>query len=102
MVAAAPVAAAAPAAIAPELSEAPVSPSSTELPSNAVAVLGRVFLAVAGAFVLRALAEYGVIPASLGAGLGVVYALVWLFLAARLPAEAFRASRDHGDRAGVP
>jgi hypothetical protein len=83
-----PVAAAAPVAIPPELSEALVSPSPTELPSNAVAVLGRVFLAVAGAFVLRALAEYGIIPASLGAALGVIYALVWLFLAVRLPPEA--------------
>ncbi|MGA7416177.1 MAG: hypothetical protein WBW33_37250 [Bryobacteraceae bacterium] len=68
--------------------ETPVSLPGSEIPSNAVAVLGRVFLAVAGAFVLRALAEYGVIPASLGAGLGIIYALVWLFLATRLPAEA--------------
>jgi hypothetical protein len=78
----------APTAIAPEPLETPVSLPSTEIPSNAVPVLGRVFLAVAGAFILRALAEYGVIPASLGAALGVCYALVWLFLAARLPAEA--------------
>ncbi len=77
-----------PVAIAPEPVETPASGLTNELPSNAVAVLGRVFLAVAGAFILRALAEYGVIPAALGAALGVLYALVWLFLAVRLPPEA--------------
>ncbi len=77
-----------PAALAPEPLETPVPHLGTGLPSNAVAVLGRIFLAVAGAFVLRALAEYGVIPASLGAGLGIIYALAWLFMAMRLPAEA--------------
>ncbi len=71
-----------------ETHEESTRPPLVATPSNAAGVIGKVFLAIAGAFVLRALAEYGVIPAALGAGIGIVYALVWLFLAARLPIDA--------------
>ena len=45
-------------------------------------------LAIAGAYVLRALTEWGVLPAAAGVAIGLVYALVWLWVAARSPVEA--------------
>lgn len=58
------------------------------VPANTVAVLGRMLIAIAGAYVLRALTEWGVLPAAAGVAVGLIYALIWLVVAARLPGEA--------------
>src|SRR4051812_43918757 len=52
--------------------------------------VGRSLLALAGAYLLRALAESGVIPTTAGVTLGIVYAVFWLVSAARAnrPLEA--------------
>jgi len=74
---------------AADLTPAPVSGSTVGLglPSNALPALGRVLLAMAGAYVLRALTEFGVVPHAVGVAMGLAYALTWLWVAARLPVE---------------
>jgi hypothetical protein len=69
---------AAPADLAPDLN----------LPSNTVPVLGRMLVAIAGAYVLRALTEWSVLPAAAGVAIGLLYALVWLWIAARSNASS--------------
>lgn len=78
-------------AAAPE-APAPVLPlpagTGVELPPNIVPVLGTMLVAIAGAYVLRALTDWGVLPAAEGVAVGLIYALVWLWVAARSPVEA--------------
>lgn len=76
-------AAAGPAQEAALLPEAPSLAEST----NALPVLGTALLGVAGAYLLRALTEYGTLPRPLGVAAGIAYAIIWLFLAARTPAD---------------
>src|ERR1700719_4097166 len=45
------------------------------VPANTVAVLGRMLIAIAGACVLRALTEWGVLPVAAGEAIGLIYAL---------------------------
>lgn len=59
-----------------------------DLPSNIVPVLGRTLVGIAGAYVLRALTEWGVLPAAAGVAIGLIYALFWLWIAVRAPEEA--------------
>jgi hypothetical protein len=63
-------------------------PAGFELPRNTVPVLGRMLLAIAGAYVLRALTDWGALPVAAGVAIGLVYALAWLWVAARSPVEA--------------
>ena len=51
-------------------------------------VLGKAMLGIAGAYLLRAAAAASIAPKPLVAILGIVYAILWLFVAARAPAEA--------------
>ena len=55
-------------------------------------VLGKAMLGIAGAYVLRAVAESTSLPKPAVAGIAIVYALLWLLGAARVPAEAWLAS----------
>lgn len=48
---------------------------------------GKSLLGLAAAYLLRALTESGTLPAAVGVGLGLVYALAWLLWAARSPAS---------------
>ena len=74
---------------APKISASePPLPTGFDLPSNIVPVLGRMLLAIAGAYVLRALTEWGALPAAAGVAIGLLYALVWLLVAARSSVEA--------------
>jgi hypothetical protein len=59
-------------------------------------LFGWAFLGIAGAYLLRGITESGAIPGLLGAGLGVVYAGWWLFLAARRAWERPLFSTVHG------
>jgi len=56
---------------------------------GSVSLVGRSLLALAGAFVLRALSDAGTLPVALGAGLGFVYCATWIAVADR----AARAGR---------
>ncbi len=58
------------------------------LPPNVVPVLGRMLVAIAGAYVLRALTEWGALPAAAGVAIGLIYAFIWLWVAGRSPIEA--------------
>jgi hypothetical protein len=86
------VGAATPEVRAPSPAAVPEVPAAPHLPPNILPVLGKVLLAIAGAYVLRALTDFGVMPRAAGTAIGLLYALLWLFLAARLPAEAQFAS----------
>jgi hypothetical protein len=48
-----------------------------------VAIVGRAFLGLAGAYLLRAITEGGALPAKAGVGAGIAYALGWLYWAGR-------------------
>ncbi|MBI4906440.1 MAG: hypothetical protein HY820_22615 [Acidobacteria bacterium] len=50
--------------------------------SSAVAVMGKALLALAGAYMLRALTESGSLPVGWGVALGIAYSALWLALAA--------------------
>lgn len=67
--------------------ERPAEPG-VHLPANALPALGRALVAIAGAYVLRAITEFGVLPQAAGVAIGIAYAVVWLFVAARLPGSA--------------
>ena len=66
--------------------------TSSRLPPNLLPVLGRALVAIAGAYVLRALTELGVLAPVVGVAAGIAYALVWLFVAARQSAASFPAT----------
>ena len=78
------------------LSAAAAPPESmTEFPSGhplagmpaILPLVGRSLLGIAGAYLLRALTEAGVLPARVGVAAGIVYALLWLSWAARSPSK---------------
>jgi len=69
----------------PEAAAAQSSPSSRAETAVLVAVLGRAFLGLAGAYLLRALTEAGTLPVRVGIAVGIAYALGWLAWAARTP-----------------
>jgi hypothetical protein len=77
--AAVPGGATAPAVPAEALADGAPAPSF----GGVLALTGRSLLILAGAFVLRTLAETGVLPPALGAALGVLYGAAWLFFADR-------------------
>jgi hypothetical protein len=64
--------------------------SSLAETAKAVPVVGRALLGLAGAYLLRALTEGGVLPVHVGVAAGILYALCWLPLATRV-AAAHRA-----------
>lgn len=53
--------------------------------ANVFPLLGRAMLGIAGAYVLRAVAEAGVMPKSVAAAAAIAYALAWLVGAIRAP-----------------
>lgn len=73
-----------------------VGEAGLEWADSLVPLFGWGLLGVAGAYLLRALTEAGYVPGALGAGLGIVYAAWWLFLAAHRAAERPMFSIIHG------
>lgn len=68
---------------------APASdPPSGEQISSAFLLLGKSMLGIAGAYLLRALAESSVLPRLLIAAAAIVYAIAWLVAASRTPSQA--------------
>ena len=53
--------------------------------ANIFPLLGRAMLGIAGAYVLRAIAEAGVMPKGVAAFVAIAYALAWLLWAVRVP-----------------
>ena len=53
--------------------------------ANVFPLLGRALLGIAGAYVLRAIAEAGVMPKGVAAFVAIAYALAWLLWAVRAP-----------------
>src|SRR5579863_8776993 len=53
--------------------------------ANIFPLLGRAMLGIAGAYVLRAIAEAGVIPNGVAAFVAIAYALAWMLWAVRVP-----------------
>src|SRR5580765_1248525 len=51
------------------------------------ALVGRTLVVLGGAYLLRALTETHVLPASAGVGLGLLYGAPWLLLASRSAAR---------------
>ncbi|HEY1895963.1 MAG TPA: hypothetical protein VGG62_06815 [Terracidiphilus sp.] len=60
---------------------------SGEQVSRVFLVLGKAMLGIAGAYVLRALAEAGVVPRLLITAIAIGYAMAWLVAASRTPAS---------------
>jgi hypothetical protein len=60
--------------------------------SSASTLIGRVLLIFGGAYLLRAITEFNVVPTALGISLGATYALFWLFM-------AYRKASDENQRA---
>lgn len=78
---------------APQPGGIPESPLAET--AKAVPVVGRALLGLAGAYLLRALTEGGVLPVDAGVAAGIFYALCWLPLAARIAAAHRAAAAVH-------
>jgi hypothetical protein len=75
----------------PVTGTAPAPKSAAQTPSlpettTLLPVLGRGLLGLAGAYLLRALTESGTLAPKAGVAIGILYAMLWLVLAARTPA----------------
>ncbi|HEY3350149.1 MAG TPA: hypothetical protein VGM13_10270 [Thermoanaerobaculia bacterium] len=84
----------APAAPSPALRAAAAAEAADEgAPvASALTLAGRTFLVLGGAFLLRTLTEAGRVPVSVGALLGLAYALAWIGVALRDGARGARTS----------
>lgn len=68
------------------VSTAPAPPlRDLRVSSDVVPTIGRALLAIAGAYLLRALTEWKILPLRAGVILGILYAGFWLWHAARAP-----------------
>ncbi len=83
--------------------QAPGTPLPEEIPgdsptlgdgflSNASTLIGRVLLIFGGAYLLRAITDFQVVPTALGIFLGATYAVFWLY-------AAFRTGREEQQQA---
>jgi hypothetical protein len=61
----------------------PAAPRPKTETAVLVAIVGRAFLGLAGAYLLRAITEGGGLPPKIGIAAGILYALAWLYWAAR-------------------
>jgi hypothetical protein len=71
----------------PAAAPGPTKPSAEG--SGAFAVVGRAMLGIAGAYLLRAVAESELVPKSTVAGIAIAYAITWLVWAARTRAGSW-------------
>ena len=62
---------------------AAVAASESHAVAHVLGLIGRTFLILCGAFLLRSLTDAGTMPLALGVALGLTYAAVWLFAADR-------------------
>ncbi len=73
----------------------PLAPALEET-TRAIPVLGKALLALAGAYLLRAITESGAVPQAAGVAAGLLYAMLWLVLAARTDPEQKFVAAMHG------
>ncbi len=66
--------------------------SSAERPAGAIPVLGKAVLAMAGAYLLRAVAESSLMPRTLVLVVAILYAYGWLAWAARISSQRFASA----------
>src|SRR4051794_1743042 len=71
------------------------------LPSGTVAVLGRALLGIAGAYLLRALAESGSVATYIAVPVALVYAITWLIGATRVASPSSLATATYGITAAL-
>ncbi|MBZ5678474.1 MAG: hypothetical protein LAO24_00045 [Acidobacteriia bacterium] len=76
-------------------------PPTLSVPSGAVPVLGKAVLGIAGAYLLRAVAESGSIPKLPVLVVAILYAGMWLVWAARIHAANRFASTTYGITAAL-
>jgi len=69
--------------------------------SSAFSVLGKAMLGIAGAYLLRAVAESSLLPRPVAAAVAIAYAILWLVVAARMAAGAWFASLTYACTAGL-
>lgn len=79
----------------------PAVAHATEQASGAFAVLGKAMLGIAGAYVLRAVAESSLLPRPLAAAIAIAYAILWLVAAARFSAGAWFTSLAYSVTSGI-
>ncbi|MFN8178922.1 MAG: hypothetical protein U0167_13415 [bacterium] len=60
-----------------------------------LALAGRTFLVLGGAFLLRTITDAGVVPRSVGTALGLLYAAIWVLLAGRAGRRAQAGASFH-------
>ena len=61
-------------------------------PIAVLSLIGRLFIVLGGAYLLRAMTDTGVIPPAAGVALGLAYGLVWLAFADRAAGKGLRPS----------
>ncbi|HEY7514994.1 MAG TPA: hypothetical protein VIC87_10975 [Vicinamibacteria bacterium] len=66
------------------------------LPAGTIALVGRTLVVLAGAFLLRAITDAGLVPGRLGALAGLAYAAAFLLAAHRAPAGGRPSAVSHG------
>jgi hypothetical protein len=74
----------------------PLGASLEDETTRVIPVFGRALLAVAGAYLLRALAENHVVRLEICLAAGILYALFWLWMAARTASEQKLVAGVHG------
>lgn len=88
-------------AAAPAATPAPGQLVEPEIASD-ISLLGRTLLVLGGAYLLRALTDNQLLPQTAGAGLGLVYAAFWFYLADRAARCGRKASATfHGAAAAL-
>jgi len=83
---------------APEPAPPPAAPAAEPLPfaqAGVFAVLGKALLGIAGAYMLRAVAESGSLPRLAVAAVAILYALLWLVSASRTRTGAWFAGATY-------
>ena len=84
-----------PAVRAPLPDEEPAAQAAA-LPTNTVAFVGRTFVVLGGAFLLRAITDAGLVPGGAGALAGLAYAAAFLLAADRVTAGGRASAAFHG------
>jgi hypothetical protein len=82
-----------------QTSSAATAPAATtiQLPQagGVFSVLGKAMLGIAGAYLLRAVAETNIAPQAVVATIAIIYAILWLIWAARTPSGVWFASATY-------
>ena len=71
---------------------APAGAAGRRDPIAVLSLVGRLFIVLGGAYLLRAMTDAGTLPPAAGVALGLAYGLVWLWLADRAGGRAQRLS----------